>query len=58
MSTVEAYRERIEQNLALQSPPLLMRYAVTEGGDKAGLDFGVLRHVSPVQWDNVALYGA
>ena len=31
---------------------------VMKGGDESGLDFGLLRHVSPVQWDNVALYGA
>ena len=31
--------------------------AVTEAGDGAGLDFDLLQHVSPVQWENVTLYG-
>ena len=27
-------------------------------GDPDAPDFGLLRHVSPVQWENVTLYGA
>lgn len=31
---------------------------VAEAEEDTGLDFGLLAHISPIQWDNITLYGA